>query len=161
MKPFPVIVIVAGLIWLAVGTLGMIGTILSMGANGANQQPPGAACGNCGGGLFAFAFFYCGYQTVKGIATDTRGNSAGSILFGMFQMLAAGFLAFGGFGNGPQRAPGGEAMLFVAAIVGFMGGSLILAGLLGLAGRADYLEWREIHHPKPRKRSRREDRDDR
>ena len=149
-KPFPNIVMFAGLIWMGVGALGMVSSFLSMGMNPNNQAAsPGGAC--CPA-LFAFAFLYCGYQTVTGTAKDTRGNAGGSILFGMLQVLVAGFIGFGGFGAGNPQQP--AEVVVVAGVVGLMGGSLILAGILALAGRTDYLEWREQQHPTTRKSGR-------
>lgn len=165
--PFPPLVMIAGVIWIGFGALGLIGTVVSIGMAGAQAQQGGAgnAGSGCCGGLIAIAFLVCGYQTVKGTARDTLGNGIGSLLLGGLYLLLAGLVGFGGFllggGNQQNNAKADELKVVIAitgAILGVMGMLLVVAGILALAGRSAYREWREASAP-PKRRRRRPDRD--
>jgi hypothetical protein len=152
---FPGTVLAAGVVWIAVGGLGVLNTLVTLGMAGANPpgggpQAAGQSAGVCCGGLVAIAFLVCGYQTVTGKAKDTRGNAVGSILLGSLQLLIAAAIGFGGLAPGGNRGPNAlpqEVLLVVAAVVAFVGMSLITAGVLALAGRTQYLEWRRANAP--------------
>jgi hypothetical protein len=173
--PFPNAVLVAGIIWIGVGALNLIGTVinlLSLGANqpGGNQGAAGGAYGGvCCGGAIGIAFVVCGYQTVKGQARDTLGNSIGSMLLGLLQVLAGiAIMVFGGGGAAAAGAGGknnalagvGALGMVVGLFVAAMGSSLILAGILGLAGRSAYQEWKAAAAPMKRRPRRRQLEDD-
>src|SRR5215208_4099316 len=82
--PFPGGVKAAGIIWIAFGTLGLIGQGISFAlgaaggaAQGGPRPPGGNACGVGCGVLFALVFLLVGIQTVKGTAKSTLGNGIG------------------------------------------------------------------------------------
>jgi len=110
------------------------------------------------------AFLVCGHQTVTGKAKDTLGNGVGSMILGSLQMLGAAAIAVGGAlggQNGGPQGPPRELMLGIAVMVGALGGTLIVAGILALAGRSAYRDWRSENAPQPRRRRRqREDEED-
>jgi hypothetical protein len=153
--PFPTVVMVAGVIWICVGTLAIIANMAVLGMGAGKQDPtsPGTAC--CSG-LIGLAFVACGYQTVTGKAKDTLGNASGSICLGLLQLLGAALIGFGALdGRNPnQQKPPPEVNLVIAVMVAVMGSILIVAGVLALAGRAGYREWRREYTAEGRRRSR-------
>jgi len=170
--PFPGIVKAAGIIWICVGALSiinMMATFAMIGGNGAGGNAAGANAGAgnaegpnpaapCCAGLVGIAFLVCGHQTVTGKAKDTLGNGVGSMILGSLQMLAAAAIGFGGVLAGQNPGQPGirrELMLGIAVMVGALGGTLVLAGILALAGRSAYREWRYENAPQPRRRRRR------
>lgn len=160
---FPGIVRAAGIIWIGVGALGLINTVLALAMAGA-QGPGGPAPGCCGGAI-ALAFLVCGYQTVTGKAADTRGNGIGSIVLGLLQVLIAAAIGFGGLlagGNagGRGNAPPPEVLIVTAVLVAVMGMTLIAAGVFALLGRTRYREWRKAQSPRSRCRPRPRDEED-
>jgi hypothetical protein len=165
---FPGIVRAAGIIWIGVGAIGLINTIATLALAGANQGPGGPSNVCCGAGI-AIAFLLVGFQTVKGTAKDTLGNAIGSIALGLLQLGLAAVIGLGGaiLGANAGANPGANAnglpaavLVVTAVIVGLMGATLILAGILALMGRARYREWRQAHFPSSRSRRRRRDYDD-
>jgi hypothetical protein len=172
---FPGTATAAGVIWLLYGGLGVLNGFLSFALAGAQLQqggggpPAGGAGGGCCPMLIGIAFLVCGLQTVRGTASDTRGNSIGSILLACLQLLVAlAVIAFGagafGAGNqgnaGPNNPPETAVMVVIGLVVGAMGLGLFTAGVLGLMARKPYLEWRAYHHPKRRRVRRDDDWDD-
>jgi len=77
-----------------------------------------------------------GVQNVLGTARDTLGNATGSIVIGALGMGVEYFLPLS-FHDGPIH--------LLVVIGAACGGGLIAAGLLALAGRRDYLDWRQVH----------------
>jgi hypothetical protein len=168
--PFPGIVKAAGIIWIGVGALSIINMMVTFAMIGANGPRGNAAGANAGGanpatpccaGLVGIAFLVCGHQTVTGKAKDTLGNGVGSMILGSLQLLGAAAIGVGGVlagQNGGQQGPPAGMMLVIAGMVGVMGCILILAGILALAGRSAYREWRYENALQPRRRrQRRED----
>ena len=104
------------------------------------------------------AFLSCGIQTVTGKAKDTMGNAIGSILLGGVLLLAGLAIAvFGVMGNkagGPGPGMPKEVMFIAGIIAGFLGLFLVIAGIMALAGRSGYREWRQYHFPSRRRRRR-------
>lgn len=169
---FPSVVMTAGIIWILIGSLSLLGAmssiliILSM-----PQQRVGAGSdvltwGVVCSGAVGLAFAICGFQTVQGKSSDTIGNGIGSLILGILALFCAIAMAFGGlaqFGNqnakqpvaGQQAAAGAAGLMVTAMIVGLWALTLILAGTLALVGRSDYLEWREANAPRPRRHRRR------
>ena len=121
----PGVVKAAGIIWIVVGGLGLLGQLMSLGAGFRPQNILGLA--------IAVAFLVCGIQTVMGKAKDTLGNGIGSIVIGL---LNGGFLGYAA-SNLPS-AMAGAMMLFGAPVV--LG--LLVGGILALVGRTGYKEWR-------------------
>lgn len=185
--PFPTPVMIAGIVWIGAGGLSLVNAVLSIsqaGGGGGGANPGSGFCA----GLIGVAFLVCGYQTVTGKATDTRGNAIGSILLGLLQVLIGVAVAVFGVGAaaanpnanpnaGGPNPPAALAgiMVVVGGIVAVVGVTLITAGILALAGRRQYLDWRRDNgHPvgrrgrdrdyddeddRPRRRRRRDDED--
>lgn len=161
---FPGVVTAAGIIWLGAGSLSLLNAMatFALQGQGAGAGTPG---GGCCPGIIGIAFLVCGYQTVTGQASDTRGNAIGSLLLGLLQVLAGFAIAFAGVlggGNGGQGAVPQEVLLIVGGVVGLLGGTLMTAGVLALAGRSQYRRWREenVTSPRRRGRPRREEREE-
>ena len=162
-RNFPGGVMAAGIIWIGIGALQLLGSMFNLASLGANQQAgaqgaPGASSGICCGFLIGLAFLYCGVQTVTGKAKDTLGNSIGSLLLGTLEVVAGIALAIlvgalAGAGGNAQFGAG--IAIIIGAIVGIFGSILILAGILGLVGRKGYLDWRAENAPGERNRRRR------
>jgi hypothetical protein len=74
--------------------------------------------------LFGGAIILAGILSVRGAATDTLGKGIGSILSGVFVAVMVG---------GPSLDIRG----------GGIGVGLVVAGLLALVGRSEYLAWRK------------------
>lgn len=163
---FPAIVRVAGIIWLCVGGLSTLNMAAAFLLGGVNNAGVGAGPGCCPGlvaGVVAFAFLHCGYQTVTGKAKDTLGNGIGSIVLGLLQLAGALLIGVGGVlaQNQGANGPPPEVLMAVAVVAGVLGAALVLAGILALAGRSRYREWREVNAPPPKRRRRpRRERDD-
>ena len=163
---FPIVVRIAGALWIILGALAMIGNFVSL-AQGQANQGPGAAPTTCCSGLIGLAFVVVGHQTITGQARDTRGNGIGSIALGCLQWVGAAFIALGGFLGGQQAGRAGaqgqagaqgineEMAIVIAVVVALSGSTLILAGVLALAGRTAYLDWREENALQSRRRRRR------
>jgi hypothetical protein len=121
----PGVVKAAGIIWIVVGALGVLGQLLSLGGGFRPQ--------NIAGLVISVAFLIVGIQTITGKAKDTLGNGIGSIVIGL---LNGAFLVY--VTSALPGALAGVALLFGAPVV--LG--LIAGGILALAGRARYKEWR-------------------
>lgn len=131
---FPGVVVAAGIIWIVLG-----GTVLYQGLAGLllfADEPAhvgGAAADpghrdrvrGFGTGLVAFggAFILAGILSVRGATTDTLGKGIGSVLSGIVVAVMVG---------GPSLDIRG----------GGIGVGLVVAGLLALVGRSEYLAWR-------------------
>jgi hypothetical protein len=169
---FPATVKAAGIIWIIVGSLGMISGLLNLVNGAANQAQAGAQAGGPGfqagytAGIWcafaiAIAFVVFGYQTVTGKASDTVGGSVASIMLGLVY-AGIGTLAFFGAGmmgmaknKDPNAAAGAGVVALVAIVLLLIGFVLLLAAVLGFVGRRDYLDWKEASSPRRRRRPRR------
>lgn len=167
--PYPGTVRVAGAIWILFGCFGLLNAALAV-VLAANPGPAGPGGGpnpggSCCPGLIAVAFLVCGYQTVRGTAADTRGNSVGSIVLAGLQLavgVGLALLGLGAFGPGAGGAGlGPQEAVIVGAVVCGLGMGLLTAGVLGLVGRKQYLAWRAYHYPKRKRRRTDEEDDDR
>jgi hypothetical protein len=148
---FPGTVRTAGIIWIIFGSmillnlLGMLLFVFGFAVAGPGGNKEGAIVGMlCGGALMALfggAFVYVGVQSVRGTAADTLGNGIGSIVFGLLN-LGVGFLLVV---SQPQTVIAGGINCLV-------GVALFLAGILALAGRGPYRDWREANLPQRRRR---------
>jgi hypothetical protein len=145
--PFPALVKVAGIMWIAYGCLMLLNVVVTLGLSGqppapaaAGPQPPAVgSSGGCLGILFGIGFFVAGVQSLRGTARDTLGNSIGSFVIGALGVGVGGlFLAWGNIG----------AVIPIVA-----GACLIVAGILALMGRADYKRWRAVHRARLRAES--------
>lgn len=168
---FPVVVRLAGIIWIGIGALGVVSAVLNFaGAGAANRANPngqnpaagaqaaGQSIGGCCTALIAVAFVAVGYNTVTGKAKDTLGNAIGSLL--LAALVACVGVAVVGFATAAANNPAGKrappdagAELVIAGII--FGGVCLLyvvPGVLALVGRRDYLAWRKYHAPVKRRR---------
>jgi hypothetical protein len=157
--PFPTSAKIAAIIWLVFGGLLLVNAVVTLafvgllatapqqgapagaGPKGAGRNPdvPGIAfaIGGCGSAviaLFAAAFLYVGVQTLRGTARDTLGNSIGSIAFGLLNIC-----------GGVVNFTANQALNGVVGLA--CGGALLLAGVLGLAVRGQYKDWRLAQKP--------------
>lgn len=160
---FPGTVMMAGILWMVFGIgtfgLGLLNWVLL-----AAMANPGGAPGGCCGLVFGLAFTSAGWNTIRGTASDTRGNASGSIVLGL---LYAGLSVFavaygaGAFGPGPGgqqgAAPGEEeiVMLITAGFCAVVSIILLTAGVLAFMGRSQYREWRQFNKPRNRLSGRR------
>jgi hypothetical protein len=166
-QTMPGIVKAAGIIWMVYGTIGTLNTVLSFvlaaGQNANGQNGPGANPGSPFCGLaIAFAFAYCGFQTVTGKAKDTLGNSIGSLLLGGLQLLVGIVLiVLSGGGIADKLQIDKDMAGIIGALVCLMGIMLVSAGVMGLIGRQAYKDWyRRNRQGSGRRRSRRRRDDD-
>src|SRR5689334_21469106 len=81
----------AGIIWIGIGILGILGSVLGLIGRVADAGAGGGGAGAPGGNPFCatgcsliipLVFLMVGIQTVKGTAKGTLGNGIGSIVFG-------------------------------------------------------------------------------
>lgn len=146
--PFPGTVLIAGIIWMLIGGFTFAGGLLNMALVGAGNNPGGAP-GGCCGLVFGIAFLSAGWNSVRGTASDTRGNAVGSIAFGvLYAGLAVIAVVVGVGAAGPAaRAPGDDVVMLVTGVVVAGFATLFLAaGILALYGRRQYLDWREVEN---------------
>ena len=160
-RPFPTLVRIAGILWIAFGVIGVCSAIAGFAMQGGNANA-GAGGGpnpasNCCGILIPAAFLYVGIQTVQGKATDTLGNGIGSLVFGLIYLAVAGACFV--MGNKLLAGAGGLAM-FVGLVVAVFAGMLIGAGTMALVSRQEYKDWRRENRPRKRPRRNRDDNDD-
>ncbi|HKB03061.1 MAG TPA: hypothetical protein VKD90_12625 [Gemmataceae bacterium] len=167
---FPSGVKAAAIIWIAFGTLGLVGQAISFaltaagGAAQAGPQAPGSnVCGIGCGVLFALVFLMVGIQTVKGTAKSTLGNGIGSLVFGVLYLAAAVVTAVTGASG---RLPAGmDTVMFVmSGFFGLLAMALLVAGTLALMGKSQYEEWRAaqgLARPKSRTQEERDYDEDR
>ena len=128
-------VLIAGLIWIVVGSMTVLFTALMLLL--ALVFAPGdelaavmdaAALATLFGALVGGAFLFVGVQTLRGAARDTLGNGIGSIVLGSLSFIS-GIVRIA-TGNIPR---GLISMCWACA--------LVTAGILALAGRAEYGRW--------------------
>lgn len=177
---FPTGVKIAGIIWIAYGSLGILSNIVNVvmtagqapAANAGPGQYAGVGCGI----LIAIAFLFVGVQTVKGTAPGTLGNGIGSLIIGILQLTCGGLIvagggilaAGGGGGPGgpapPQAGELGTVAMVMGVVVILLGLSLITAGVLALMNKTAYEDWRAaqgLARPKRRTPEERDYDDDR
>jgi hypothetical protein len=131
---FPGVVLAAGIVWIVLGGIilyqGVAGLVLfaddTARIGGVADQPLQERARGFGASLVLFggAFILAGILSVLGAATDTLGKGIGSILTGVFVAVMVG---------GPSLDIRG----------GGIGVGLVVAGLLALVGRSEYLAWRK------------------
>lgn len=162
--PIPGGVRAAGVLWVLVGALFVLGSCGGAVASvmirakqpGPMQTNPVEGCTTWVGVLMGVGFFIAGLRVVRGSAPDTLVTSILSILVGV-PYLGLGVMAVVLSGNPPPKA---HPSLMVAMLVGgiisvVVGCGLLLPAGLGLAGRSRYREWWAAAHPRPRRRRRR------
>ena len=131
---FPGVVLAAGITWIVLGGIilyqGVVGLALfaddTARFRGVALDPPMQdRVRGFGAGLILFggAFILAGILSVRGAASDTLGKGIGSILSGVFVAVIIG---------GPSLDIRG----------GGIGVGLVVAGILALVGRSEYLAWR-------------------
>jgi hypothetical protein len=124
---FPLSITWAGIIWAATGVF-TLGTVVILSSQTGTLRTPGSVLA----GLF---FLYGGLRTTSGATPGTLGSGIASILLG-FAWVGVGVVSTN-LGLGAN----GMGLL----VSGGMGGALILAGFLALAGRSSYQKWRGAH----------------
>jgi hypothetical protein len=132
----------AGILWIAYGVIQILSTAVNVVLAGQQAGQPAVTPQVGCGLLFGLAFGYVGYQTVTGTAKDTLGNAIGSLGLGL---CAAGILALLLVGRqfiGQQQNLDQGALLGALIGAGLSTAILLVAGVLALAGRADYRAWR-------------------
>lgn len=152
---FPMIVKIAGGIWIAFGGLILLNAIIALvmkfggtPAAGGDGVPGANICGSVLPILFGAVFIMVGFQTIQGKARDTLGNGIGSIIFGMLCGGVGAMAMLGGAilsGEGGAKAELGPLAMIVGAINTISGAGLLIAGVLALVGRSGYKEWRRMN----------------
>ena len=172
---FPTGAKIAGIIWIAYGSLGLLSNLVSLALTAGQGMGPNI-CGTVVGILIAAAFLFVGVQTVKGTAPGTLGNGIGSLIIGVLQLTCGGLIlagggilaAGGGGGAGGAPPPGagdlGTVAMVMGVIVILLGLSLVTAGVLALMNKSAYENWRAaqgLTRPKRRTQEERDYGDDR
>jgi hypothetical protein len=172
---FPSVVMVAGIVWIGFGALSLLGTLLTVIQAAGNRQAGGdastAAVSIFCGGFIGISLLICGFQAVTGKGSDTAllFGAIVSILIGALYLLCGGFLAigvgafannFGGGNNNPLANLFGAAAAIVIGIFLVFAVLLIGSGVLALAGRNAYRDWKEGSVSRYRRRTRRRDEED-
>jgi hypothetical protein len=152
--PYPVVVKMAGIVWIVFGSIIVLRTLIVLALVMAASAPAGGPVG--GGaprgavisgavclvvfvGLIAAAFIFVGVQSVRGTAPGTVGNGIGSIVFGALNLFSVVTAVLA-----KSYVDAGLSFLFVAALIG--------AGVLALVGTSAYQEWRYFYKPRKRRR---------
>ncbi len=167
----------AGIIWVIMGSLVLLSVLANFAVGVSNQADMGSMlCGLALPALIGAVFLMVGVQTLKGSAKGTLANGIGSIIFaaligglGALLLLGSAFVgAVAAKGGGPAGAAGGLAatVLMIAAVIYIATGAMLLvAGILAIKGKNDYLRWRKYLrdqkvHPRSRDRYRDKDEDE-
>jgi hypothetical protein len=136
--PLPNQLKIAGYLWVAFGILILLGglyNLIVMYGPGGLRAGVGVAVGGGIGvaliALFGGAFIFVGVQSINGTARDTMGNGIGSLCFAAIELLI-GFVALANFG-----------FFFLLLIPLLAGAGLLVAGVLAIMARADYLDWKK------------------
>jgi hypothetical protein len=135
---FPVVVVIAGVVWIGFGLLVMVGTIGRVAQNrGENIQ----AAPTIGIGLLGFVYFLTGIKVIRGQMEDLTWAAIGSFVFGVIYCGIGAWLV-----AAIERAPKGDQD--VGTLIGCafaVGGVLLLvAGTFALMGKAQYVYWRKL-----------------
>jgi hypothetical protein len=139
--PFPTSVTAAGVIWIVMGSLILLGGVINLLAAvaGGGAAPAGAQmCGVLLIALFGGAFLMVGVQSVRGTARDTLGNGIGSIIFAVIVGGAGALVLAGGAIVGGVV---GATAMFIAVINLLEAAALLIAGVMALVGREGYKTW--------------------
>lgn len=164
----PGLVRAAGILWITYGSLGLLSTIAGFvmqagqaaGQAAGGNQPGNNPASPCCSIVITIAFLYVGIQSVQGTAKDTLGNAIGSLILGMLQFSAGVFFVLVGLEVVQVAMFVREAALAVGGFLLLMSSALLLAGIMALMGRSAYREYREIAHPRKKRRRPRPDEDD-
>jgi len=113
----------AAILWIIVGSLGLLGQLMALG----NFRPQSFVAI-----AIAIAFIVAGVQTISGKARDTLWNGIASIVIGALNCGLLLFITLGMGGLGP--------VVLLSGLPVALG--LIVAGILALVGRAGYRAWR-------------------
>lgn len=144
----------AGIIWVIMGSLVLLNVLVSTAVNVSSGVPIGQLlCGLALPTLIGAVFLNVGIQTLNGSAKGTLANGIGSIIFaaligGLGGLLLVGSAFLGGVaaqGGGPPGAAVGllATIALVAAVLYLLTGAMLLvAGILAIKGKTDYLRWR-------------------
>jgi hypothetical protein len=119
---FPASVAWAGIIWATIGVVTILAIVLSSPAG--TVRSPGTVLG----GVF---FLYGGIRAASGTTPGTRGSGIGSILLGSLWL---------GVGVMLQSVPGRNEIALLVNCA--FGGAFVVAGILAVAGDANYQKWR-------------------
>jgi hypothetical protein len=138
---FPKLVIAAGIIWVVVGALGVLSLAVSVAMAFGNQVPDLARglSPPMGAFLIPVLFLFFGMKSVSGIARNTVVYGVGSFVLGVFEMGVGLMLLAGGIAVRAEQATIAGDM---GILVTLFGTAHIVAGILALAGRASYRDWR-------------------
>jgi hypothetical protein len=156
---YPNFLMVAGIIWMGSGALNLVSSFFKLSQAG-NQA------GVCCGGLIGIGLLVCGFQVVTGRGSGVwvMVGAILSLLFGLLQAFCGTYVVLGGGMPGGAGNNGGvpvnllnDAALVVGIIVLVLGLTLILSGVLALAGRNSYFAWKEDSETRFRERSREKD----
>lgn len=160
---FPGGVRAAGVLWVAVGGLfvlgscagAVLGVMIQARRPGPAQPNPAEGCTTLVGILIGVGFFLAGLNVLRGSARDTLVPSVLSILLGVVYLLV-GVLALVLSGTPPANpAADMSVALILSGIIGtVMGCGLLLPAGLALAGRPRYLRWRAAQPSRSRRRRR-------
>jgi hypothetical protein len=141
--PYPNQLKIAGYLWMAFGILilanGLYTLAVVYGGVGGGRGAV-AVGGGIGVGLltlFGAAFIHVGLQSITGTAKDTMGNGIGSLVFAALQFGSA-FWA--------MSLVGFQLLLLVQILAG---AGLLLAGVLALLARAEFLDWKKAKKLSP------------
>ena len=144
---YPSIVGLAAVAWILFGCLillnGGVSVLqqLTQGAgDAAGANMAGGICGMAIVLLFGFAFIFVGGQTLRGTATDTLGNSIGSLVIGLLILGCGGAAFVGGGAAANGQIPVGALIRGIVNVASGFG--LFAAGVMALIGRAPYGAWR-------------------
>ena len=148
---------VAGIVWIAFGSLALIVISVSVILAAAGRLYfDGISVFFC---LSCTFFLLAGVRTVRGKAKDVLGNSIGSIIVSLLFFAMAALLTLLGAGVisilGPGRVD--VTVLIISFIVSLLSGLLMLAAVMALANRQAYLDWKHYNTPR---QSRNDDYDD-
>jgi hypothetical protein len=139
--PYPVTVLVAGVIWVILGSLLLLGlaaavvvAVLAGGGLGRPATWPLAACGLGMVGLLGMIFLNFGVQCVRGTSSGVGSNGAASIVFGLLVLV-------------PAAAIDWRELPFAGAAQSLIALALTAGGVLALVGRHQYQRWRLVMRP--------------
>src|SRR5207249_7474022 len=136
---FPKTILVAGIMWIALGSL-----IFLLGGLG-------FAAGNAGptvfwGLIFGIASIYVGVNSVRGLARNMLGNGIGSIVFAMLTLsLTVQTLVRVMDLRAPEDRGSLVVSMLFAGLTTLVAIGFLAAGILAFVGRGNYRTWRLAH----------------
>jgi hypothetical protein len=132
--PYPSQLTIAGYLWIAFGLLilvsGVYFFIQLQNVPRGGAEAVGGTIGIILVALFGAIFIHVGIQSINGTARDTLGNGIGSLVLAMLQFGGAALL----FNHG---------LTLRASLNCLCGAGLLIAGVLAILARADYLDWKK------------------